>query len=118
MLQCSKQQRTKTEMNNCKEPLSSHVKFFVISRVCTQTDLLAFQWEFLADLKSHTRVKRTKNCTGVVLQRQPTVRPSFVNIVITQKGCQMLAFMPAETLSWGKCSLKFAITPAVLKPSS
>lgn len=58
-----------------------------------------------------------KSCAGVVLQKQPTARAAFVNVIIIWKRCQMLAFKPAETSSWEKCSLKVAITPAAFKPS-
>lgn len=58
-----------------------------------------------------------KSHAGVVLQKQPTARSAFVNIIIIWKRCQMLAFMPAETSSWEKCTLKVAITPAAFKPS-
>lgn len=90
---------------------------FYYSNCVRGADLLAFQQEFWADFKSHAGVKRMKRSAGVVLQKQPTARSAFVNTIIIWKRCQMLAFMPTETSSWEKRSLKAAITLAAFKPS-
>lgn len=110
---CPLQQKWTIAKSLCQAMWST----FYYSNCVRGADLLAFQQEFRADFKSHAGVKRMKRSAGVVLQKQPAARSAFVNIIIIWKRCQMLAFMPTETSSWEKCSLKFAITPAAFKPS-
>lgn len=110
---CPLQQKWTIAKSFCQAMWST----FYYSNCVRGADLLAFQQEFRADFKSHAGVKRMKRSAGVVLQKQPAARSAFVNIIIIWKRCQMLAFMPTETSSWEKRSLKVAITPAAFKPS-
>lgn len=110
---CPLQQKWTIAKSLCQAMWST----FYYSNCVRGADLPAFQQEFRADFKSHAGVKRMKRSAGVVLQKQPAARSAFVNIIIIWKRCQMLAFMPTETSSWEKCSLKVAITPAAFKPS-